>query len=53
MNNDKNEYCDNCGIEVTQNTRYIVSSLPRDISSANAGESATLCRHCLDDLNNQ
>lgn len=44
------EYCDDCGVEVTKETRCVVSSLPRGISSANRGESATLCRECLYDL---
>ena len=44
------EYCDDCGVEVTKETRCIVSCLPRGISSANRGESATLCRKCLHDL---
>jgi hypothetical protein len=44
------EYCDHCGVEVTKNTRCAVSCLPLNISSANRGESATLCRECLHDL---
>ena len=44
------EYCDDCGVTLTKETRCIVSCLPRGISSANRGESATLCRECLHDL---
>jgi hypothetical protein len=42
----EHEYCDDCGYRVYPKARCVVESLPRDIASANAGESATLCRRC-------
>lgn len=49
VTDDRNrEYCDECGAELTKETRCIVSSLQRDISSANCGESATLCPDCME-----
>jgi hypothetical protein len=39
-------YCDDCGERVFMNSRYNVPILPVDITSANAGESAVLCRKC-------
>lgn len=39
------EYCDACG-EVLTGARVPFSSLPIDVASANAGESAVLCPHC-------
>lgn len=51
LTNDRNrEYCDECGVDLTKETRCIVSCLPRDISSANRGESAILCGECLYEL---
>ena len=47
---EEREYCDDCGCEVTKETRCAVSCLPRGVESANAGESATLCRDCLHEL---
>lgn len=44
--NDKDiEYCDACG-EQLMGARVPFSSLPIDVASANAGESAVLCRDC-------
>ena len=45
MNNTK-VYCDDCGKDVTKRPCVWVASLTRDISSANAGESAVLCKAC-------
>lgn len=45
MNNTK-IYCDDCGKDVTTRPCVWVASLTRDISSANAGESAVLCKPC-------
>lgn len=46
-NESKNmEYCDDCGCRLYPAARCVIESLPCDISSANVGESATLCRRC-------
>jgi hypothetical protein len=40
-------YCDNCGRELpAASDRFAFPSVPVPVSSANAGESATLCRTC-------
>ena len=39
-------FCDNCGDEIPNGMENYFSSLPQDIASANAGESATVCRKC-------
>ena len=45
-------YCDHCGDEVTEvedmssKNIHVVSCLPVPVSSANQGESATLCGDC-------
>lgn len=46
-------FCDDCGKELPITERYAVANLPRDISSANRGESATMCRDCLCKLGEQ
>jgi len=47
------EYCDDCGEEVKLRDRQPVEQLAFSVTSANAGESATLCPPCAkrqDDL---
>ena len=40
-------YCDECGSELAApSDRYAFASVPVPVASANAGESATLCRIC-------
>ena len=39
-------YCDDCGDWIKSSSAHHYSSLPCDVSSANAGESATVCRKC-------
>ena len=40
-------YCDNCGRELAApSDRFAFASVPVPVASANAGESATLCRSC-------
>lgn len=46
-------FCDDCGKELPITERCIVTNLPRDIASANRGESATMCRDCLFNLGEQ
>lgn len=43
------EYCDDCG-KVLNGLRVPYSSLPINVASANAGESALLCLRCHDGL---
>lgn len=38
--------CDHCGETVDSDNAFHYAELPRDIASANQGESATLCRKC-------
>jgi formylmethanofuran dehydrogenase subunit E len=38
--------CDHCGETVDSDNAFHYAELPRDIASANKGESATLCRKC-------
>ena len=38
--------CDHCAAVVDSNNAFHYAELPRDIASANKGESATLCRKC-------
>lgn len=39
--------CDNCAAPLPNTTdRIVVSELPKDIASANAGESAVICTKC-------
>jgi hypothetical protein len=49
--------CDHCGEYVDSNNAFHYAELPRDIASANQGESATLCRKCEEmieaDANNE
>jgi hypothetical protein len=44
------EFCDDCGTPVSRAERCVVGTLPRAVSSANAGESATLCSDCYESL---
>jgi hypothetical protein len=46
-------FCDDCGKELPITERCAVANLPRDISSANRGESATMCRDCFCKLGEQ
>jgi len=43
-------YCADCGSEITNDTKIPISYLPVDVTSANAGESAVLCRRCHVDM---
>jgi len=49
--------CDHCGETVDSDNAFHYAELPRDIASANKGESATLCRKCEEmidaDANNE
>ncbi len=42
-----NQYCDECA-ELLTIAFYPIESLKVDISSANAGESATICPNCYE-----
>jgi hypothetical protein len=39
-------WCDSCGDAIEIGNEFFYSDLPCDIASANAGESATVCRKC-------
>ena len=39
-------YCDHCGEQIPMGDACAVGELPRDITSANTGESAILCADC-------
>lgn len=39
-------YCDDCGDWIKSSSAHHYSSLPCDVSSANAGESASVCAKC-------
>ena len=41
-------FCDNCGEEIPNGMENYFYSLPQDIASANAGESATVCSKCCE-----
>ena len=41
-------YCDDCGDKLAKGSENWVSKLPANIASANAGESAVLCKKCFD-----
>lgn len=44
-------YCDHCGMLIrSRRSLCAVYSLPIGVSSAEAGESATLCKPCHDDV---
>jgi len=46
-----NIYCDNCGDELKLNRdRKWYSRIPCNVASANAGESAVICKPCEDKL---
>ena len=49
----ENEFCDNCSVEISPSQRYAFGSLPRNVTSANKGESAVLCEICYIDLLSQ
>jgi len=40
--------CDHCGETVDSDNAFHYAELPRDIASANAGESATVCSKCCE-----
>lgn len=42
--------CDACGEPVHHDERVVFSSVPCDIASANAGESATTCTRCAAEI---
>jgi len=42
-------YCDDCGEHTPTAERYIVHEVRHDITSANTGESAQLCKRCAAD----
>lgn len=47
-------YCDDCGEHlVDDHDQYPVTHLPRNVASANKGESAVLCVKCFGKLINQ
>lgn len=39
-------WCDDCGDAIEKDNEFFYSNLPCDITSANKGESATICRKC-------
>ena len=39
-------FCDNCAVPILVGEEFFYDKVPCDISSANAGESATVCRKC-------
>lgn len=39
-------YCDDCGDSIPEGRSYAIHHLPVDITSENAGGSATLCEKC-------
>lgn len=45
-----NTFCDNCGCGIATGTAVVHTSLPADLSSVNAGESAVICVDCDSDL---
>jgi len=46
MANKEIQYCDDCAKQLDEVNTFAVSSLKRDITSANKGESATMCAVC-------
>ena len=46
VSQDTTYVCDHCAAVVDSNDAFHYAELPRDIASANKGESATLCRKC-------
>ena len=54
MHDKEEHFCDQCCCPLPDpSDRCAVSCLPRDIASANRGESAVLCRDCLYNLGEQ
>ena len=47
------QYCDNCGVVIRPNKGIVYGELPFDIESANAGESAIICKKCNETLNSK
>lgn len=39
-------YCDDCGEPVNPNQMVVISRLAKSVASANAGESAIICKPC-------
>jgi hypothetical protein len=46
-------YCDNCGEPMLDKQALWIEELPIDVDSANAGESAVLCKACFIELDMQ
>lgn len=40
-------FCDDCGLDISENQMFPVSSLPIDIQTENKGGSAILCKNCF------
>lgn len=46
-----NTFCDNCGCGIgTTDLAVVYPSLPVDLASVNAGESAVICKDCDSEL---
>ena len=46
-----NGFCDNCGCGIdSNNTAVVYSSVPADLASVKAGESAMICKDCDSEL---
>lgn len=45
-----NTFCDNCGCGISNGTAVVYPSLPVDLASVNAGESAVICKDCDSEL---
>lgn len=39
-------FCDSCAVPILIGEEFFYDKIPCDIASANAGESATVCRKC-------
>jgi hypothetical protein len=47
MANKNKIYCDDCGREIASHeSAFFMASICKDVSSANKGESATICEQC-------
>lgn len=46
------EYCDNCGDPLAKHSRHVFESVPVDLDSVLAGESAVVCNECYREVVN-
>lgn len=42
-------YCDDCGEPLKKGQGFVIKELPDGVASANEGESAILCKKCMDE----